>query len=89
MEFGGYCSRKNFYFLFRYWVTSHSITGLSPAELPMAGGLRAHLDLLYPDKSHNVIEKQDKLASVIRQFAVEVVCMQEISRALTSGFLSP
>ena len=60
-------------FLFRYRVTPHSTTGLSPAELLMGQRLRNHLDLLHPDTSRKVIEKQDKLAKVTkrcRKFAV-------------------
>ena len=42
-------------FLFRYRVTPHSTTGLSPAELLMGQRFRTHLDLLYPDASRKVI----------------------------------
>ena len=54
-------------FLFRYRVTPHSTTGLSPAELLMGRRLRTHLDLLHPDTSRKVIEKQDKLAKVTKR----------------------
>ena len=54
-------------FLFRYRVTPHSTTGLSPAELLMGRRLRTHLDLLHPDTSQKDIEKQDKLAKVTKR----------------------
>ena len=48
-------------FLFRYRVTPHTITGVSPAQLLMGRRLRTHLGLLHPDTSQKVIEKHHKL----------------------------
>ena len=36
-------------FLFKYWITPHSTTGIPPAELLMGRRLRSQLDLLQPD----------------------------------------
>ena len=47
-------------FLFKYRVTPQTTTGLSPAQLLMGRRLRTHLDLLHPDTSKNIIEKQQK-----------------------------
>lgn len=47
-------------FLFKYRVTPHTTTGLSPAELLVGRRLRTHLDLLHPDASHKALATQDK-----------------------------
>lgn len=61
-------------FLFKYRVTPQTTTGLSPAELLMGRRLRTHLDLLHPDMSHQIAEKQDKQkqssSSATRKFLV-------------------
>ena len=50
-------------FLFKYRVTPQTTTGLSPAQLLMGRRLRTRLDLLHPDISQKVMEKQQKLVS--------------------------
>ena len=50
-------------FLFKYRVTPQTTTGLSPAQLLMGRRLRTHLDLLHPDTSKRVIDKQEKSIS--------------------------
>ena len=50
-------------FLFKYRVTPQTTTGLSPAQLLMGRRLTTHLDLLNPDTSQTVVEKQQKLMS--------------------------
>ena len=47
-------------FLFKYRVTPHTTTGISPAELLMGRRLRTHLDLLYPDISVRMENKAEK-----------------------------
>ena len=47
-------------FLFKYRVTPHTSTGISPAELLMGRRLRTHLDLLYPDISVRMENKAEK-----------------------------
>ena len=48
-------------FLLKYRVTPQTTTGVSPSELLMGRRLRTSLDLLHPDTSCKVSEKQDKL----------------------------
>ena len=59
-------------FLFKYRVTPQTTTGLSPAQLLMGRRLRTHLDLLHPDISQKIMEKQQKLVSskIPRRFQV-------------------
>ena len=59
-------------FLFKYRVIPQTTTGLSPAQLLMGRRSRTHLDLLHPDISQKVMEKQQKLVSskVPRRFQV-------------------
>lgn len=45
-------------FLFKYRITPHSTTGISPAELIMGRPLRSHLALLQPDLGGRVKQKQ-------------------------------
>ena len=45
-------------FLFRYRITPQSTTGQSPSELLLGRRLRSHLDLLQPDLSSKVRQKQ-------------------------------
>ena len=47
-------------FLFKYRVTPHTTTGLSPAELLMGRRLRTHLDLLHPDTASRMTKKIEK-----------------------------
>ena len=47
-------------FLFCYRLTPHSTTGIVPAELLMGRRPRCRLDLLHPDISHRVRERQQK-----------------------------
>ena len=44
--------------LFKYRNTPHATTGVSPAELLLGQKPRTHLDLLHPDLTTRVIEKQ-------------------------------
>ena len=44
--------------LFKYRLQPHSTTGVSPAELLIGRKPRTHLDLLHPDLSKRVEEKQ-------------------------------
>ncbi len=46
--------------LFSYRITPHSTTGRSPAELLLGRQLRSRLDLLRPDLSRNVEQRQDR-----------------------------
>ena len=46
--------------LFKYRITPHSTTGIPPSELLMGRRLRSRLDLLFPDVSSNVEDKQFK-----------------------------
>ena len=50
-------------FLFKYSATPQTTTGLSPAQLLTGRRLRTHLDLLHPDTSNRVIDKQEKSIS--------------------------
>ena len=45
-------------FLFQYRITPHSTTGISPAELLLGRRPRSHLDLMLPDISSQVHQKQ-------------------------------
>ena len=47
-------------FLFHYRTTPHSTTGSTPAELLMGRKLCNHLDMMNPDLSSRVQEKQHK-----------------------------
>ena len=44
--------------LFKYRNTPHTTTGVSPAELLLGRKPRTHLDLMHPDLSNRVIDKQ-------------------------------
>ena len=46
-------------FLFRYCITPQSTTGQSPSELLLGRHLCSHLDLLQPDLSSKVHQKQN------------------------------
>ena len=50
-------------FLFRYRITPHSTTGVSPSELMYGRTLRSHFDLLHPDLSSKVRKSQDRQKS--------------------------
>ena len=45
--------------LFNYWITLHSTTGQSPAELMLGRQPRSRLDLLKPDLERTVSKKQE------------------------------
>ena len=47
-------------FLFQYWITPHTMTGIAPAELLMGRRLHSRLDLLFPTVSQKVGSKQLK-----------------------------
>ena len=44
--------------LYRYCFTPHTTTGASPSELFLGRKLKAHMDLIHPDLSEKVLEKQ-------------------------------
>ena len=46
-------------FLFQYRLTPHTTTGLSPAEMLFGRRPRSHLDLLHPDISSKVTQRQE------------------------------
>ena len=46
-------------FLFQYRLTPHTTTGLSPAEMLLGRRPRSHLDLLHPDISPKVTQRQE------------------------------
>ena len=48
------------HFLFKYRVTPHSTTGVSPAELIFGRPLPTHLDLLHPNVKDQVMHNQMK-----------------------------
>ncbi|PIK55838.1 hypothetical protein BSL78_07267 [Apostichopus japonicus] len=45
-------------FLFKYRITPHSVTGVSPSELLMGRKLRSRFDLVHPDIQNRVLLKQ-------------------------------
>ncbi|KAL5481520.1 hypothetical protein EMCRGX_G021699 [Ephydatia muelleri] len=47
-------------FLFQYRLTPHTTTGLSPAEMLLGRRPRSHLDLLHPDISPKVTQRQER-----------------------------
>ena len=47
-------------FLLKYRITPHTTTGIPPSELLMGHRLRSRLDLLHPDLSGHVEERQWK-----------------------------
>ena len=57
---GGTIESKVSRVLFKYRVTPHSTTGVSPAELMFGRQLRTHLDLLQPDIGQHVRHNQSK-----------------------------
>ena len=57
---GGSIESKVSRFLFRYRVTPHSTTGVTPAELMFNRQLRTCLDLLQPDVGQNVRHNQNR-----------------------------
>ncbi len=75
--------------LFKYRITPHSTTGIPPSERLMGRCLRSRLDLLFPDVSSNVEDKQfmQKLAhdnmKSCRSFVVgeEVVFAEDFSNS--------
>ena len=62
-------------FLFRYRITPHSTTGISPAEMLMGRRVRSQLDLAFPDVAARVEKKQNTMMSrdsskIVRTFKV-------------------
>ena len=57
---GGTVEEKLARFLMKYRITPHSTTGISPSELLMGRRLRSRLDILHPDLSGKVEDKQWK-----------------------------
>ena len=57
---GGSVQEKLAKFLFKYRITPHSTTGVSPSELLMGCRIRSRLDLLLPDLTSVVQDKQLK-----------------------------
>ena len=57
---GGSVQEKLSKFLFKYRITPHTTTGVAPSELLMGHHLRSRLDLLHPDLSDVVADKQAK-----------------------------
>ena len=59
-------------FLFSYRITLQSVTGKSPAMLMFGRSLRSQLDLIHPDPSKQVLQKQmsveDRRTRVSRSF---------------------
>ena len=53
----GHIRMKLVRFLFSYWVTPQSTTGVSPAELMMERRLISALDLVKPDP-HKIVERR-------------------------------
>ena len=60
MQGGGSVESKVSRFLFKYRVTPHCTTGVSPAELMFGRPLRTHLDLLQPKVKNQVMHSQRK-----------------------------
>ena len=50
-------------FLFRYRITPHTTTGVSPAELLMGRRLRSRMDLVLPNLAQRVATQQEKQAA--------------------------
>ncbi|XP_048244738.1 uncharacterized protein K02A2.6-like [Haliotis rufescens] len=61
---GGTLDTKLARFLFRYRLTPQTTTGLSPAELLLRRRPKSHLNLLHPDMSCKVRNKQEQQKSV-------------------------
>ena len=57
---GGSLQSKLAWFLFRYRITPHTTTGLSPAEVLMSRRPRSLLDLVHPDTAQRVQSHQEK-----------------------------
>ena len=62
-------------FLLRYCVTRQSTTGLTPSELLMGRRLRTIFDLIHPDLSDKIEQKQSRFLNLIKKF---VFSLQEI-----------
>ena len=58
-------------FLFKYRITPHSTTGVSPAEMLMGRKPRSRLDLLHPDIRSRVQNEQIKQKEIHDQHAVD------------------
>lgn len=73
---GGTLQSKLSRYLFRYRITPHTTTGLSPAELLMGRRPRSMLDLVHPDVTQRVENRQHKQvaarqgSSTVRSFQV-------------------
>ena len=68
-------------FLFQYWITPHTMTGIPPAELLMGQRLHSRLDLLFPTVVQKVESKQLKQkeehdsTKPMHTFLLEILCM--------------
>jgi hypothetical protein len=60
---GGSLKTKLARFLLKYRITSHSTRGVPPAQLLMKWKLHTQLDLLHPNVSDRVLEKQTQQKS--------------------------
>ena len=69
---GGTLQSKLSRFLFRYRLTPHSTTGISPAEMLMGRRLRSQLDFVHPDIAGRVVKKQAAMMSQDSGKAVRV-----------------
>ena len=58
-------------FLFKYRITPHSTTGLTPAEMLMGRKPRSRLDLLHPDIRNRVQNEQMRQKAIHDQHAVD------------------
>ena len=72
---GGTLQSKLTRFLFRYHITPHSTTGITPAEMLLGRRPRSKLDLVHPDVAGKVAKKQDPMkaqgpAKPVRAFQV-------------------
>ena len=76
-------------FLFKYRITPHSTTGVSPAKLMLGRKLRCHLDHMHPDLRGIVQQSMDRQKQAhdsrarVQDFAVG--CTLRISDMARSG----
>jgi hypothetical protein len=63
---GGSLKTKLGRFLLKYRITPHSTTGVPPAQLLMNRKLHTHLDLIHPNVSDRVLERQSIMLNIGR-----------------------